>query len=82
MRQNFEVGDQEEDLQFQGVEIDDNHEPAVKNAGPPSTIDLSGGRWIKPAICPRRALNVSDSPGSWSNNTWSQIADMDELALF
>ncbi|KAL7460318.1 hypothetical protein ACHAXS_001694, partial [Conticribra weissflogii] len=40
------------------------------------------GRWIKPSICSRRSLNVSNSPGSWRDKTWSELADMDEFSLF
>jgi len=33
--QNVEVGGQEEDLCFQGIEIDDGNKPVIENAGPP-----------------------------------------------
>ncbi len=81
VRQNFEIAGQEEDLAFQGMEVDDDNEPAIENAGPPPP-NQTAGRWIKPSICPRRSLNVSNSPGSWRDKSWSELADMDEFSLF
>ncbi len=79
--QNVEVGIQEEDLQFQGIEIDDDNKSVIKNTGPQSPNQTTG-RWIKPSICPRRSLNLINSPGNWRDKSWSELADMDEFALF
>ncbi len=79
--QNFEVGGQEEYLLFQGIQIDDDIKPVVENAAPLAP-NLTAGRWLKPSICPRRSLNLSNSPGNWREKSWSEVADMDKFALF
>jgi len=81
VRSNIEFGNTE-DLIFDGVEVDDNNEPAIKNAGPPPEGQTAAGQWIKPSICPRRSSNMTNSPGAWSKKSWNEIADMDEFALF
>ncbi len=81
VHQNFEVKGQEEDLCFQDIEINDDNKQVIKNAGPPSP-DPIAGRWIKPSICSRRSLNVSNFSGNWRDKSWSEVADMDEFALF
>ncbi len=73
--QNFEVGGQEEELQFQGIKIDDDNKPVIKNAGLPPP-NQTAGRWIKPSICPRRSLNLSHSPRNWRDKSWSEVAYM------
>ena len=71
-----------EDLTRQGIEVDDDNQPAPENsapdAGPPPL-----GTWEKPTICPRRAnSSFADNSGKWKNHRWDVIADYDELRLF
>ncbi len=66
--QNFEVGGQEEDPWFQDIEINYNNKPVIKNAGLPPPNPTTD-RWIKPSICPRRSLNVSNSSGNWRDES-------------
>lgn len=78
--QNFQVGGQEEDLCFQGIEINDDNNPVIENAGlPPST--QTADRWMKPSICRTRSSNSSNYPENWRIKSWSDVADMHEFAL-
>ena len=77
IHQNFEVGGQGEDLLVQGIEIDNDNKSVVENAGP-----LPPNLLLKPSICPKRSLNLSNFPGNWRDKSWSEVADMDEFALF
>ena len=73
------------ELRMQGIEVDDDNEPAPENAQlftlTPSVG--SAGSWITPSICPRRAdASISNSKGNWKTNSWQKIKEMDELAVF
>ena len=71
------------ELRQQGIEVDDDNEPAPENAQPEAAPTSQVGDWVTPNVCPRRAdANVSNVKGSWKNNSWNKIHDMEELALF
>ncbi len=70
------------ELRQQGIEVDDDNEPAPENANP-TVAEFTVGEWITPTICPRRAdPNCTNSKGSWKHHAWNKIKEMDELALF
>ena len=73
-----------EDLQRQGIEVDDNNQPAPENSNPPAASAAPpSGTWNKPLIYPCCAnSSFSDNPGKWRNHRWDQIAKYDELNLF
>ena len=73
-----------EDLQRQGIQIDDDNQPVPENNNPPAAAaDPPVGTWEKPTICPRRAnSSFSDNQGKWRHHRWDQIAEYDELNLF
>ncbi len=83
VRPNFEGGANDvTELRAQGIEVEDDNEPVIENAGPPPAGPALVGTCIKPAICARRSLNATNSAGSWEGKSWTQIADMDEFSLF
>ena len=43
------------ELQQQGIEVDDDNEPAPKNAQPSAPAIATVGQWVTPTIFPRRA---------------------------
>ena len=72
------------ELRQQGIEVDDDNEPAPENAqpAPRSTVPVVG-LWVTPTTCPRRAdTNCRQSRGMWKTATWAQIREKDELQLF
>ena len=71
-----------DELRQQGIEVDDDNEPAPENAIPEPPATTQVGEWITPIICPRREQNVANRKGNWKNFAWSVIAEMDELAAF
>ena len=73
-----------EDLVRQGIQVDDDNQPAPENSNPqPAVAGAPPGTWEKPSFCPRRAnSSFADHPGKWKNHRWDLIADYDELALF
>jgi hypothetical protein len=71
------------ELRQQGIEVDDDNEPAPENAQPAPRASADVGEWITPTICPRRAnTSCSNSKGNWKTQSWQKIKEMDELALF
>jgi hypothetical protein len=75
----------EEIKERQGIEVDDDNEPAPKSAllseyrGPVP----SPGNWYKAIYCPHRAnTDFSDQEGRFINHRWDAIADYNELDLF
>ena len=70
------------ELRQQGIEVDDDNEPAPENASP-TTSRIDVGSWIIPLICPRRAdPRCTNNKGSWTHHSWPKIKEMDEFALF
>jgi hypothetical protein len=55
-----ELGDDLEDLRCQGIEVDDDNEPAPKNAEP-TMAHPNNGRFEKPTMCSRRMANVNNA---------------------
>ena len=71
------------ELHQQGIEVDNDNEPAPENAGEQPAINVSNLEWLKPTICPRRAAsNVIDNVGMWRYHPWNVVAEMTELQLF
>ena len=72
------------ELRQQGIEVDDDNEPAPNNAQPtPHTTVPVSGLWVTPTTCPRRAdPNCRNSRGTWKQSSWAKIREMDELELF
>mgnify|MGYP007027707777 FL=1 len=72
------------DLRHQGIEVDDDNEPAPENVPAQSEAAPlpSNGRWEKPTVCSRRANNFQNLAGKFTNHRWDKIADYDELELF
>jgi hypothetical protein len=73
------------DLACQGIEVDDDNEPAPENNNNPTAADTTPpeGNWEKPSICPHCASSLStNSPGKWKNLCWDLIGDYNELCLF
>ena len=79
---NFNRSDEIAELRQQGIEVDDDNEPAPENAEPPPQATGDVGEWVTPTICPRRQANCTNRKGSWKNYSWQVIAEMDELAQF
>ena len=70
-------------LHQQGIEVDDDNEPAPENVGEQPAIDVSNLEWLKPIIFPRRAdSNVIDNGGMWRYHTWNVVSQMTKLELF
>ena len=70
------------ELRQQGIEVDDDNEPAPENAEPRPQATGDVGEWVTPTICARRQANCTNRKGSWKNYSWQVIAEMDELAQF
>ena len=71
------------ELRNQGIEVDDDNDPAPENAQPSNPVAANGGHWCNPTICPRRANpNIQNTKGNWKTKSWQAIKEMDELALF
>jgi hypothetical protein len=71
-----------DELRQQGIEVDDDNEPAPENAEPPPQATIPVGEWITPTICPRREANCSNRKGSWKRFAWTVVREMNELAQF
>ncbi len=70
-------------LRCQGIEVDNDNEPAPKNLWQPSPTQQPHGTWIVPTICPRRAdTNISNIEGKWKLFLWKKISEMSEIDLF
>ena len=73
------------ELRQQGIEVDDDNEPAPENASPPAAASMfTVGTWVTPTVCPRKAnpATNNNNRGSWRNFAWGKIKEMDELELF
>ncbi|KAL7537206.1 hypothetical protein ACHAXR_007655, partial [Thalassiosira sp. AJA248-18] len=78
---NSALAEQVAELREQGITVDEDNEPAPKNAAPPATTTANVGQWVTPSTCPRRSdPNINNRKGNWK--TKSSIKEMDELALF
>jgi hypothetical protein len=75
-----EGGDAIEELRRQGIEVDDDNEPAPENAEAPAPV--ANGRWEKPTMCPRRMENIPNYKGKFNSHSWEDIAEMNELDQF
>ena len=79
---NCDLAIEIDDLRQQGIEVDDDNEPAPENAEPPPQATNQVGEWITLTICPRREANCSNRKGSWKRFAWTVIQEMKELAQF
>ena len=70
---NCDLAIEIDDLRQQGIEVDDNNEPAPENAEPPPQATNQVGEWITPTICPRREVNCSNCKGSWKRLEWTVV---------
>ena len=71
------------ELRQQGIEVDDDDEPAPENKVPDEPSQHDVGEWVTPNVCPRRVdSNITNVRGRWKNNSWNKIREMEELALF
>jgi hypothetical protein len=65
-----------EELRQQGIEVDDDNEPAPENVprtkDPPPPVK---GAWEKLTHCPRCVIICQDHSGSFTNHWWDEIAD-------
>jgi hypothetical protein len=80
----IETREETDQLQQQGITVDDDNEPAPENAAPQRLSDeiYAAGRWEKPIVCPRCASGFANVYGKFKNSRWDEIADFNELALF
>ncbi len=83
-RMRIETREDIAELRHQGIEVNDDNEPAPENVPEPYEAPLppGGGRWENPTICSRRANNFQNLPGRFTNHRWDKIADYDEFQLF
>ena len=78
VQQNVWSGTMQDDiteLHQQGIEDDDDTEPAPKNAQPQLPIEVSNLDWWA-------ASNMIDNGGMWRYHPWNVVAEMTELQLF
>eukprot|EP00957_Ditylum_brightwellii_P139160 10606747-Ditylum_brightwellii.AAC.1 len=45
----------------QGIEVDDDNEPAPENAAPPVATMFSVGTWVTPTVCPMNASAATNN---------------------
>ena len=76
-----ELSQEISDLRQQGIEVDDDNDPAPENADPPQPTSHVG-EWVTPTICARKEANCSNRKGTWKNYSWKAISEMDEFAQF
>ena len=83
LRTDAGVAEDIAELRRQGIEVDDDSEPAPENAIQlPSSADQVG-EWVTPTTCPRRAdPNIRNIEGQWKLYRWNRVADMNEFDLF
>ena len=62
-----EGGDVINELRRQGIEVDDNNEPAPENAEA-TAMNPGNGRFEKPTMCPRRMANINNSKGKFNSH--------------
>jgi hypothetical protein len=71
-----------EELRRNGIEVDNDNEPAPENATPQEDPPVAGS-WEKPTYCNRRANpKFSNLTGQFKNYRWDQIVEFDEFNLF
>ena len=70
-----------DELRRQGIEVDDDNEPAPENDEPTAPL-VNNGRWEKPTMCPRRMANVANNKGKFISHRWENVAEMNEFDLF
>ena len=72
-----QTADAIKELRRQGIEVDDDNEPAPENAE--ATAPVANGQWKKPTMCPRRMANIPNYKGKFNSHSWEDIAKMNEL---
>ena len=71
------------ELRHQGIEVDNDNEPAPDNAQPNVPATQTIGQWITPTIFPRRAyVNCHNTKGVWRQHSWPKHSEMTELSHF
>ena len=71
------------ELRHQGIEVDDNNEPAPDNAHPNALATQTIGKWVTPTIFPRQEdLNCHSTKGVWREHSWQKNSEMTERSLF
>ena len=71
------------ELRHQGIEVDDENEPAPDNAHPNAPETQTIRQWVIPTICPRREdVNCRNTKGVWKLYSRTKIYEMMELFLF
>jgi hypothetical protein len=70
-----------EELRRNGITVDNDNNPAPKNAVP--EVIPHNGTWEKPTFCIRRANpDFSDTARKFKSYRWDKIADFNEMQLF
>lgn len=69
------------DLRRQGIEVDDDNEPAPENAEP-TMMNPGNGRLEKPTMCPRRMATINNAKGKFNSHRWEVLAEMNEFDRF
>ncbi len=71
-----------EELRRNGIEVDDDNEPAPENATPLEAPPVAGV-WEKLVYCNRRANpDFANVAGQFKNHRWDEIANYNEFDLF
>ena len=59
------------EMRHQGIEVDDDNEPAPENAQPSAPATHTIGQWVTPNFSPRRAyVNCHNTKGVWRQHIW------------
>ena len=66
----------------QGIEVDDDNEPAPENAEPPAPTDFLAPTFRRPLFCVRKMEDIPDKAGKWNSYSCDKIAKMSEVDLF
>ena len=67
----------------QGIEVDDDKEPAPDNAQPSAPSTQTIGQWVTPTIFPRREnVNCRNTKGVWRQHSWPKFSETTELSIF
>jgi hypothetical protein len=69
------------DLRRQGIEVDDDNEPAPENAEP-TMMNPGNGRLEKPTMCPRQMATINNAKGKFNSHRWEVLAEMNEFDRF
>ena len=71
------------ELHHQGIEVDDDNEPAPENTQLSAPATHIIGQWVTPTIFPRRAdMNCRNTKGVWRIHSWPKSSEMTELYIF